>query len=172
LKRINPSREAAERRADKIRAAMVKGQANRFSLSHGQWQDICVAREILRSVGVGQSLTSAIREWAECRAMLDNRASLLEATKFFLSNCTNGGPPHRPTSFTEAADAYHKFKVAAGKSKAHCKNIKSRLDRPAKVLPADVRLDELTAGQLDAAVVELGVKEKTRNEYQMMLGNF
>ena len=36
----NVSRKAAERRADQIRAAMVKGQARRLLLSNGQWQDV------------------------------------------------------------------------------------------------------------------------------------
>ena len=37
----NVSKEAAECRADQIRAAMVKGQAHRLLLSNGQWQDVC-----------------------------------------------------------------------------------------------------------------------------------
>ena len=40
----NVSKEAAERRADQIRAAMVKGQAHRLLLSNGQWQDVCMAK--------------------------------------------------------------------------------------------------------------------------------
>jgi hypothetical protein len=72
----------------------------------------------------------------------------------------------------EAAERYHQFKVQAGKSESHCDNIKCRMNRLIEALPAGVRLDELTAGQLDTAIVGLGVKEKTRNEYRMMLGNF
>ncbi len=54
------SRKAAERRADQIRAAMVKGQAHRALLSNGQWQDVCMAVEILRSAQTCESLGSAI----------------------------------------------------------------------------------------------------------------
>ena len=49
----NPTREAAERRADQIRTAMVKGQASRMALTNGQWQDACIALEIVHSVPTG-----------------------------------------------------------------------------------------------------------------------
>jgi hypothetical protein len=45
----NPSRKAAERRADQIREAMVKGQAHRMPLSNGQWQDVCMAAKVLQN---------------------------------------------------------------------------------------------------------------------------
>jgi integrase len=167
----NKTLKAARQRADRIRAAMVKGQANRMTLSEGEWQGVCIARELVRSLRTGDSVGSAVREWADCTARLGDRASLLDATKFYLSHHRNGGPPPQPTGFADAAERYHKFKLDAGKSKGHCKNIKSQIDRLLKALPPGVRLDELTAGQLDAVVVAFGVKEKTLNEYRIMLSN-
>ena len=168
----NLTKKAAQQRADSIRAAMVKGQASRLAISNSAWQDVVVAREIVRSLGTNDSVTTAVREWSECRAMLGNRASLLDATKFFLSNHKNGGPPFKPTSFAEAASQYHQFKVSAGKSKGHCRNIKCQIDRLANALPANVRLDEFTPGQLDGVVLSFGLKGKSCNEYRMMLSNF
>jgi hypothetical protein len=79
--------EAARRRADQIRVAMVKGQANRLAITNGQWQDICIAREIVRSCSTGDSLASAIRDWSTCSGMLiSSGASLLDAVKFYLSH--------------------------------------------------------------------------------------
>jgi hypothetical protein len=167
----NKTEKAARQRANKIRAAMVKGQANRMTLSEGDWQGICIAREIVRSLCTGDSVGSAVREWADCTARLGSRTSLLDATKFYLSNHKNGGPPPKPTPFADAAEQYHKFKLDAGKSKGHCKNIKSQMDRLLKALPPAVRLDELTAGQFDAVVVGFGLKEKTLNEYRVTLSN-
>src|SRR6266404_4143510 len=66
----NPTEKAARERADEIRAAMVKGQASRMALSHGQWQDLCIALEIVRSAETNDSVASAVRSWAECTAML------------------------------------------------------------------------------------------------------
>ena len=36
----NPTELAARQRADAIRAAMIKGQANRLALNNGRWQDV------------------------------------------------------------------------------------------------------------------------------------
>jgi hypothetical protein len=102
----NTSRKAAERRADQIRAAMVKGQAHRLLLSQGQWQNVCMAVEILRSAQTGDSLCSAVRSWAECVGMLGDKATLFDAVKFFLSNHRGGGPQPKPTRFDEAAKLY------------------------------------------------------------------
>lgn len=85
----NVSREAAERRADQIRAAMVKGQAHRMLLSNGQWQDVCIAVEVLRSTNRPESLGAAIRSWVECVTFLDGRATLWDAVRFFVAR--NGG---------------------------------------------------------------------------------
>jgi len=166
----NTTLKAARQRADKIRAALPKGQADRMTLSNGEWQDVCVARQIVRERGCN-SLTTAVTEWADCTFRLPPGESLLDATVFYVKNHLNGGPPHNPTNFADAAKAYHIFKVKAGKSESHCKNIKSRIDRLTRELPEDVRLDELTAGQLDEIVVGFGVKEKTRNEYRIMMSN-
>ncbi|MCX6922584.1 MAG: site-specific integrase [Verrucomicrobia bacterium] len=165
----NTSEKAARQRADKIGAAMVKGQASRMALSHGAWQDVCVAREIIRKRG--WSLTAVAHEWADCTERLPGGVCLLDATNFYLINHFGGGPPPQPTGLVEAADRYHEFKLNAGKSKGHCKNIRSQLDRLLKALPPGVRLDELTAGQLDAVVVGFGLKAKTMNEYRIMLSN-
>ena len=54
----NVSREAAERRADQIRTAMVKGQAYRLLLSNNQWQDVCLAVEVLRSARICSPFSS------------------------------------------------------------------------------------------------------------------
>lgn len=167
----NVSREAAERRADQIRAAMVKGQAHRALLSNGQWQDVCMAVEILRSAQTGESLGSAIRSWAESTAMLGDRATLLDAVKFFLANHRGNGPQPKPMRFDEAAKLYHSYKVADRKSAAHCKNIQCRVNRLAKALPTGAMLDDLTAGQLEQVVVSFGLRPKTRNEYKILLGN-
>ena len=109
----NPTREAAERRADEIRAAMVKGQASRMMLTNGQWQDVCIALEIVRSVPTGDSLGSAIRTWAVCIGMLDGKADLLDAVKFFLAHNKGSGPPYKPTRFAEAAPIYHQSRALA-----------------------------------------------------------
>jgi len=87
----NPTRKAAEHRADQIRAAAVKGQAGRMALSNGQWQDACIALEIVRSVPTGDSLASAIRTWARCIGMLGGRTDLVTAIRFFLSHHTTSG---------------------------------------------------------------------------------
>ncbi len=167
----NPSRKEAERRADEIRAAMVKGQASRMSLNTGQWQDVCIALEVLRSAQVCESLGSAVRSWVACSAMLNGRSTLLDAVKYYLANHRDGGPQAKPTSFEEAAKLYHKFKVADGKSDSHCGNIESRLNKLVKNLPAGVLLDQLTAGQLEHLVAGFGLRPKTRNEYKTILGN-
>ena len=61
--------------------------------------------------------------------------------------------------------------MADRKSVSHCDNIQSRLKRLTAKLPAGVMLDELTAGQLEQAVVSLGLRPKTRNEYKITPGN-
>ncbi len=167
------SRKAAERRADQIRAAMVKGQAHRQLLSNGQWQEVCMAVEILRSIGMEYSIRTAVSSWAECMAMLGDRATLLDAVKFFLANHQGSGPQLQPIRFDEAAKLYHGYKAAERKSAQHLKNIFSRLvNQLPKKLPPGVMLNALTAGQLEAAVVSLGLHPKTRNEYKILLGNF
>lgn len=167
----NPTRKAAERRADQIRTAMVKGQAHRSLVNHGQWQEICIALEVVRNAPAMDSLSSAVRSWAECITLLDGRATLLDAVKFFLANHRGTGPQPKPIRFDEAGKLYHAFKVADGKSASHCDNIQSRLNRLTEKLPAGVMLDEPTAGQLEQAVVSLGLRPKTRNEYKITLGN-
>jgi len=99
------TKQAAERRADEIRAAMVKGQAHRVALSHGQWQDVCAALEIVRRSGTGESVGSAVRLWAEATLTLDGRASLLDAARFYVAH-DQGHGPHKPTRFDEAAKRY------------------------------------------------------------------
>lgn len=165
------SRKAAERRADEIRAAMVKGQAHRALLNNGQWQDVCMAVEVLRSAKTCESLGSAIRSWVECVTLLDGRAALFDVVKFFLANHRGTGPQPKPMRFDEATKLYHNFKVADGKSGSHCDNIQSRVNRLAKALPSGVLLDDLTAGQLEQVVVSFGLRPKTRNEYKILLGN-
>lgn len=167
----NVSKEAAERRADQIRAAMVKGQAHRMLLSNGQWQDVCMAVEVLRNAPTADSLYTAIRSWLECIHLLDGKAALFDAVKFYVENHRGNGPKPIRIRFDEAAKLYHAFKVADGKSASHCDNIRSRLSRLATKLPVGVMLDELTAGQLEYAVVNLGLRPKTRNEYKITLGN-
>lgn len=167
----NPTRIAAERRADQIRAAMVKGQAHRMLLSNGQWQDVCLALEVLRSTQTGESLHTAIRSWAECEAMLSGRATLFDVVRYYLAHHHGNGPKPTRARFDEAAKLYHAYKVADGKSASHCDNIQSRLNRLTKKLPAGLMLDEPTAGQLEQAVLTLGLSAKTRNEYKITLGN-
>jgi integrase len=103
--------------------------------------------------------------------MLGGKTTLLDAVKSYLANHRGDGPPPKPARFDEAAKLYHAFKVAQGKSRSHCKNIHSRLDRLVEELPAGVLLDELTAGQLENAVLDFGLAPKTRNEYRIMLAN-
>ena len=167
----NPTLEDAKRRADQIRIAMVKGQAGRMALSNGQWQDVCIALEVVRNAPTADSLACAVRSWAECVALLDGRATLLEAVMFYLRHHSGRGPEPQPTRFADAAKAYHGFKVKDRKSDSHCKNIKSRLERLARELPDDVMLNELTAGQLETVVADFGVGDKTRNEYRITLYN-
>ena len=167
----HPSRKAAERRADQIRDAMVKGQAHRMLLSNGQWQDVCMAVEVLRSAQTAESLGSAVRSWVECVALLNGRATLLDVVKFYLANHRGNGPQPKTIRFDEAAKLYHSFKVADGKSVSHCDNIQSRVNRLAKALPTGVLLDDLTSGQLEQVVVSFGLRPKTRNEYKILLGN-
>jgi hypothetical protein len=165
----NPTKEAAERRADGIRKAMVKGQANRLSLSNGQWQDVCIAHEILRNTRTADSLTTALQAWAECLNLLDGRASLQDAVRCYLANQRNTTKLATPTSFSEASTLYIDFKVKSKLADSHCGNLRSRLRRMATNLPPLATLSELTARQLDAVVVGLNLKEKTRNEYREVL---
>ena len=100
----NATRKAAELRADRIRAAAVKGQAGRMALSNGQWQDACIALEIVRSVPTGDSLASAIRTWARCIGMLDGKADLVRAVRFFLANHNAPGPRSKPAGESSTID--------------------------------------------------------------------
>ena len=169
----NTSQKAAERRADQIRSAMVKGQAHRMLLSNGHWQDVCIAVEVLQNYNGVASLQSVVKEWVESKLELGDCGSLFDAARFYRDHHQGGGPAPKPTSFVEAAKLYHAFKVADGKSKPHCKNIHSRLvNQLPQKLPPEVRLNELTAGQLDQAVVGLGLGPKTRNEYRIVISNF
>jgi integrase len=95
----------------------------------------------------------------------------MDAVQFYMSQY-KGEPPPRPAGLAGAAGKYHQFKLGAGKSKGHCRNIKSRMNRLIKALPPGVLLDELTAGQLDMIIMGFKLKEKTRNEYRMLLNNF
>lgn len=156
---------------DKIRPSMAKGQANRMALTHGQWQEVCMALEVVRSHGSRESLGSAIRSWSESAAILGGRTTLFDAAKFYLSNHTGDAPPLKHTRFADAATIYHTFKLKSGNSDSHCSNIKCRLDRLVKVLPAGVLLDELTAGQFESAASQLGIGGKTCNEYRLVLSN-
>ena len=167
----NPSRKAAEVRADKIRAAMVKGQASRMTLSNGKWQDVCMAVEILRSAQTCESLTSAIRDWTLCGALLGSRATVLDAVKFYLASHEGRSEPVKPIEFKEAAQSYHEFKVGDKKSAAHCKNIIHRLNRLAQHLEPETLLTDLTAGRLEQVVQKFELSPKTRNEYRFVLSN-
>lgn len=168
----NVSREAAERRADEIRGAMVKGQAHRLLLSNGQWQDVCIALDVLRSSRMGVSLSEVIRVWLDCMLRLNGRANLMDVVKSWLAQNGGKGPQPTPTRFDEGAKNYHAFKVAEGKSESHCGNILSRLNRLVAQLPNGVLADQLTAGQLENIVVGFGLSPKTRNEYKVLLTNF
>ena len=104
--------------------------------------------------------------------MLGDRGTLFDAVKYFVANHRSNGPQLKPIRFDEAAKLYHAFKVAEGRSAQHCQNICSRLvNQLPQKLPSGVMLNELTAGQLEAAVVSLGLHPKTRNEYKILLGN-
>jgi integrase len=166
----NKTLKAAQQRADEIKAAMLKGQANRMALSEGAWQDMCVARKIVLE-NDGDSLTAAAQEWADCRFRLPVAATLMDAVQVYVSQYRIGEPPPRPTGLVEAAERYHQFKVDAGKSESHCKNIQCRINRLVKDLPPGIRLDELTAGQLDAVVVGFRLKPKTMNEYRITMSS-
>lgn len=61
--------------------------------------------------------------------------------------------------------------MAEKKSESHCGNISCRLSRLKAKLPTEVLLDQLTAGQLENVVLSLGLSEKTRNEYAILLSN-
>ncbi len=74
----NRTLPAAEQRARKIRAAMVRGQADRLSLSNFQWRDVCVALEIARGVSAEGSLAIAMRSWAECMRLLKGKERLVD----------------------------------------------------------------------------------------------
>ncbi len=167
----NLSRKAAERRADRIRDAMVKGKGQWGLFTNAELQDIGMAVQVLRNAPTADSLYTAIRSWLECVQLLDGKATLFDAAKFYVENHRGNGPKPTRIRFDEAAKLYHAFKVADGKSASHCDNIRSRLNRLATKLPAGVMLDELTAGQLEHAVVNLGLRPKTRNEYKITLGN-
>jgi hypothetical protein len=167
----NKTKMAAQQRAKKIRSAMVKGQASRMSLSNGQWQDVCIALEIVRGALTGDSLASAIRSWAECITILGCNGTLLDAVNFYVVKHNPAGPKLKPTRLAEAAEFYHAFKVKSGVSATHCANIRCRLARLGKALPADVGLGDLTPGQLDTAVLALNIGQKTRNEYRLILSN-
>jgi integrase len=164
------TRQAAESRADKIRAAMVKGQAHRLALRHAQWQELFAALETIRRTGTGDSLGSAVRSWAQATLALDGRASLLDAARFYRAH-NQGNGPHKPTRFDAASQGYVEFKRASGLSTSHCRNLSSRLARLAEKLPSGVMLDALTSGQPEEAVLRLGLKEKTKNEYKSTLTN-
>jgi integrase len=166
------SEKAARQRADEIRAALPKGQAERLALSNGEWQSVCFATEVVRSVNEGYSVYTAAKEWAVAVALLNGNASLEEAVRFYLAHHKDGGPPPTRKPFEQTASSYYDSKIKSGMSKGHCKNIKGRLKQLVKVLPDGVCLDELTAGQLDAAVLGLGIQGKTRNEYRAILSNF
>jgi len=125
----NRTQKAARLRADKIRAAMVKGQAHQSLLSHGQLHEVCAALGALRSANTFESVGSVVRLWLECTMMLGDRATPLDAVKYYIANHRENGPQPEPTSFDEAAKLYHAFKVADGKSASHCGNIESQLKR-------------------------------------------
>ena len=61
--------------------------------------------------------------------MLGDRATLLDAAKYYIANHRGNGPQPEATRFDEAAKLYHAFKVADGKSASHFGNIESRLKR-------------------------------------------
>ena len=86
----NKTEKAARQRANKIRAAMVEGQASRTAISNGEWQDVCVAREIVREMGCN-SLRTAAQEWADCTLRLGGKVSLLEAVQFYVRHYADGG---------------------------------------------------------------------------------
>lgn len=168
------TKQEAERRADTIRAAMAKGQTNRLALSHGQWQEVCIAMEVVRAVGTGETLSTAARQWADARAMLamyDNCTSISDVVHYYVTHLQKAGK-HVPVSFAEATTPYHEFKVNGGKSTAHCENIECRLGRLVGLLPKGIMTDELTAGQLDEAVMKMNLGPKTTNEYRIMMVNF
>ena len=131
-----------------------------------------MAVEVLRSAQTAESLGSAVRSWVECAALLNGRATLLDAVKFYLANHRGNGPQPKPIHFDEAAKLYHSFKVADGKSVSCCRNIQCRMNRLTKALPTGVLLDDLTAGQLEQEILKFGLAPKTRNEYRIMLSNF
>ena len=78
----HPTELAARQRADQIRAAMAKGQANRLALNNGLWQDVSLALEIVRSTDTGNSLATVAREWAECDGLLVRKFTILVKNEF------------------------------------------------------------------------------------------
>jgi hypothetical protein len=63
-----------------------------MALSKGQWQDACIALEIVRSLPTGDSLASAVQIWARCIGMLDGKTDLVSAVRFFLAHYNGPGP--------------------------------------------------------------------------------
>jgi integrase len=167
----NVSKQAAERRADRIREAMVKGRGQWGLFTNGELQDVGMAMEVLRSTQTGESLYTAIRLWAECEAMLNGKATLFDTVKFYLAHHQGNRPAPKRTRFDEAAKRFHEFKVASGISESHSDNLLSRLNRVSGALPDGMMLDEPTAGQLEQVVVGFGLSPKTRNEYITIIGS-
>ena len=166
------SLKAAKNRADGIRAAMVKGQASRLTLSEAQWQEVCMALEVFKSAEINTTMGNAIREWATCRTILGNRISLEKLCFNYMNQLESGRPQMQPTRFMDAAKRFHQFKVAGGLADGHCANIESRLIKQLpKVLPNEAHLHDLTTGQLEDAVLKLNLQPKTRNDYRTMLGD-
>ena len=167
----NRTLRAAKQRARKIRAAMVRGQVDRLSLSNVQWRDVCVALEIVHGVSAEGSLATAARSWAECMRLLNGKETLVDAIKQYVANNNLTKPVVGSVPFAKTARLYQVFKVKSGVSKSHCDNIRCRLARLETVLPTSASLGDLTSGQLDSAVLNLDIGPKTKNEYRLVLSN-
>ena len=81
----NKTLKAARQRADKIRAAMFKGHAHELLFSHGQMQDVYTALEALRRAKSFDSLGTVVWFWPDCTMRLGDRATPLDAVKFYLA---------------------------------------------------------------------------------------
>jgi integrase len=165
------SLKAAQRHADEIRRAMAKGQADRQILTPGQWQDLILAQEIVRSWRNGHSVYSACREFGSADVLLAGRASVLDAAKYYLNHHQAGPPPER-MHLAAASERYYQNKVQTGKSKGHLKNLKSRLQRLGKALPQGLYVDEVDTASLETALLTLRLGPKTWNEYRGIMTNF
>lgn len=154
-----PTFEKAKNRADEINDSVADRNLESLTLS----RDETVVFKRARELAGGVDLDTAIREWAEARAILGT-TPLMEAAKFFRERHPSSLKPQTPDELRVAMVAE---KTADGLTEEYLRPLNLRLKHFAKSFQC--QMHTITPAMINSFLRHLDVGGRSRNNYRQAI---